>query len=237
MHYDNPACVGLITVGPPGQGRTVFNNFHYHAKDTLIFNYQPGDVLSISESETCIVHLYSLDAMNDPDVAGCDVGAGQGDCWTWAADLSTAQSCQDSISGIMDQINTVCCPQGNCAGFPADCNDECAALWTPVWEPCANTISQMFQADPTLRSTLRPFSTACEATRSGGTTTCSDEYFQDGQQAIATSCNRGQPGVPTKCSRSCAAVFQSFYAQCSDRLDASYQAFSAVCERVTGGGH
>jgi hypothetical protein len=29
-----------------------------HRKDDLIFNYKAGDILSITEESTCIVHLY-----------------------------------------------------------------------------------------------------------------------------------------------------------------------------------
>ena len=86
------------------------NNFHFHIKDTLIFNYNPGDVLSITETETCIVHLYSMDAMMDQDVAQCNTESGHGagtasDCWTWVADYVETQTCQDSINSIMDQVS------------------------------------------------------------------------------------------------------------------------------------
>ena len=125
--------------------------------------------------------------MNDPDIAQCDVGSGHGagqgtDCWTWAADNTVVRSCQDSMNGIMEQINPTCCPEGGCQGFPSECNDQCAALWTPVWEPCRtpadslippfktsladdagallpaeNKIAQMFEAQPALSTTIRPF--------------------------------------------------------------------------------
>ena len=86
------------------------NNFHFHIKDTLIFNYNPGDVLSITETETCIVHLYSMDGMMDQDVAQCNTESGHGagtasDCWTWVADYVDTQTCQDSINSIMDQVS------------------------------------------------------------------------------------------------------------------------------------
>ena len=86
------------------------NNFHFHIKDTLIFNYNPGDVLSITETETCIVHLYSMDGMMDQDVAQCNTESGHGagtasDCWTWVADYVETQTCQDSINSIMDQVS------------------------------------------------------------------------------------------------------------------------------------
>ena len=198
-HYNNPVCRGLITVN----GRTVFNNFHFHNKDVLIFNYNPGDVLAITESQTCIVHLYSLDAMNDPDIAQCDVGSGHGagqgtDCWTWAADNTVVRSCQDSMNGIMEQINPTCCPEGGCQGFPSECNDQCAALWTPVWEPCSNYINQMFQAQPALGMTIRPFSNACEVTQNGGAELCDDAYLAAGQQTVSDTCNKGRPGLPSK---------------------------------------
>ena len=67
-------------------------------------------MLSITETETCIVHLYSMDGMMDQDVAQCNTESGHGagtasDCWTWVADYVETQTCQDSINSIMDQVS------------------------------------------------------------------------------------------------------------------------------------
>ena len=42
----------------------------------------------------------------------------------------------------VDQLNTVCCPDGGCAAgsFPTDCNTDCANLWTPLWDKCQNHV-------------------------------------------------------------------------------------------------
>ena len=48
---------------------------------------------------------------------------------------------------------------------------------------------------------------------------CDDAYLAAGQQTVSDTCNKGRPGLPSKCKSSCAAVFNSFYAQCSSKLD------------------
>ena len=123
----------------------------------LIFNYNPGDVLAITESQTCIVHLYSLDAMNDPDIAQCDVGSGHGagqgtDCWTWAADNTVVRSCQDSMNGIMEQINPTCCPEGGCQGFPGVQRPAPLSGRRSGSPACSNYINQLGSDGPVCAS-------------------------------------------------------------------------------------
>jgi len=59
------------------------NNFHLADKQTIVFSYQPGDILRIEERQTCIVNLYSLRVgSGDPD-APCTDGESVGSSPTW----------------------------------------------------------------------------------------------------------------------------------------------------------
>merc|ERR1711865_893979 len=155
MHYNNPKCRGLITLN----GKSLFDGMNKHRKDALIFNYKPGDVLAITEQSTCIVHLYSIDAMADPDLAACskysDGQLGQS-CWSWAADMTAADTCQTKLThaGLAKQ----CCGKAGCKGLPKKCNEQCARLWLPIWEDC----SHAYQTN-----NYNAFSGFCEATKYG----------------------------------------------------------------------
>ena len=56
MHYNNPACRGVIELN----GRVLFDNSHYADHQFIVFDASAGDQLKITEYDTCIVHLYSI---------------------------------------------------------------------------------------------------------------------------------------------------------------------------------
>ena len=90
--------------------RKISGHAHGSSGGWRLRRFLHGDVLSITETETCIVHLYSMDGMMDQDVAQCNTESGHGagtasDCWTWVADYVDTQTCQDSINSIMDQVS------------------------------------------------------------------------------------------------------------------------------------
>ena len=65
MHYENPVCRGVVSLGHAGEnaanGRpsfhTIYDNLSLGDQQSLVFSYEPGDILRIAEYETCIVHL------------------------------------------------------------------------------------------------------------------------------------------------------------------------------------
>ena len=68
MHYDNPLCRGVVSLGHVGDnaanGRpsfhTIYDNMHFGDQTSIVFSYEPGDILRIVEYHTCIVHLCKL---------------------------------------------------------------------------------------------------------------------------------------------------------------------------------
>ena len=66
MHYNNPLCRGVISIGHNeanglnANGRAVFStlydNTHLGEKQQLIFTYEQGDILRLQEYDTCIIH-------------------------------------------------------------------------------------------------------------------------------------------------------------------------------------
>ena len=68
MHYDNANCHGTVEVGhtddnDPSADATyevLFDNLHFADKQAVQFTYRAGDTMRITESGTCIVHLYQL---------------------------------------------------------------------------------------------------------------------------------------------------------------------------------
>ena len=66
MSYDNPACHGIITLG----GQSLYDQYHMAEMKTLEFDYTPGDVLTISEEDTCIVDVFALEIQAAAPAAG-----------------------------------------------------------------------------------------------------------------------------------------------------------------------
>ena len=50
-------CHGTITVGM----QNLYDQYHLAEMKTVEFDYNPGDVLTIAEEDTCIVDVYSLE--------------------------------------------------------------------------------------------------------------------------------------------------------------------------------
>ena len=73
MHYDNPLCRGVISLGHVGDnaanGRpsfhTIYDNLHLGDQQSIVFSYEPGYILRIVEYDTCIVHMCKFSASAD----------------------------------------------------------------------------------------------------------------------------------------------------------------------------
>jgi hypothetical protein len=73
---------------------------HFDEKQSITFGYAPGDILRITEFDTCIVHLYSIQVSNGAS-ANCDTSAP-----LQVDDLSTSGGCGPVAVGNAD-VNTV----------------------------------------------------------------------------------------------------------------------------------
>jgi hypothetical protein len=245
MHYTSSTCRGLIKLN----SNPIFDNQRKHRKDTLTFNYKPGDVLSITEQGTCIVHLYSLDAMLDTGVAKCksaysDNGLGaQNSCWSWSADMPKADSCQQRMASVIARLDSTCCPKSGCKGFPKTCSRRCAALWLPIWRDCSAVAQYQFASNPVLPQ----FAAACEQVRFGTKTRCSGAYISKGIVSTYSVCGKAaqaylmsQSTVVPSCSPKCSHLVEPLFSECHAKLPARFGIFVKKCQnhgRGGGNGH
>ena len=56
MHSNNPACLGVIELNDA----VLFDNSHFADHQFIVFSADEGDVLKLTEYDTCIIHLYSI---------------------------------------------------------------------------------------------------------------------------------------------------------------------------------
>lgn len=106
------------------------------------------------------------------------------ECWAFQGrQANTATTCTDRATSTFNLMNDVCCPKkGGCdtGSFPSRCEDDCAALWLPIWEDCGSLITTMFASAPEMASSIGPFSDACVATFFGsGGGRCDDDYWNN----------------------------------------------------------